>query len=58
MEDYNDRQISEIFGTNIGTINSKRRNAINKLCALRCVDKNTLPRKRKSGRKVNLPIKK
>ena len=58
LEDYNDRQISEIFGTNIGTINSKRRNAINKLCALRCVDKNTLPRKRKSGRKVNLPIKK
>lgn len=58
LEDYNDRQISEMFGTNVGNINSKRRSAINELCMLRCVDKSNLPRKRKSGRKVNLPIKK
>lgn len=58
LEDYNDRQISEMFGVNIGNINSKRRNAINKLCSLRSVNKSKLPRKRKSGRKVNLPIKK
>lgn len=58
LEDYNDRQISEMFGSNIGTINSKRRNAVDKLCVLRCINKNTLPRKRKSGKKVNLPYKK
>ena len=56
LEDYNDRQISELFGTNIGVINSKRRNAIDKLCDLTGIDKEELPRKRKSGRKANLPV--
>lgn len=56
LEDYNDRQISELFGTNIGVINSKRRNAVDRLCDLIGVDKDKLPRKRKSGRKANLPV--
>ena len=56
LEDYNDRQISEIFGTNIGVINSKRRSAIDRLCEITGIDKDELPRKRKSGRKTNLPI--
>lgn len=56
LEDYNDRQISELFGTNIGVINSKRRNAVDKLCELIGIDRDELPRKRKSGRKANLPV--
>lgn len=56
LEDYNDRQISELFGTNIGVINSKRRNAVDRLCELIGIDRDELPRKRKSGRKANLPV--
>ena len=57
LEDFNDRQISEINGSNIGTINNKRRVAVNKVCKACNYDKNSLTRKRKSGRKANLPIR-
>lgn len=56
LEDFNDRQISELNGSNIGTINNKRRIAVNKICKACNYDKNLLSRKRKSGRKANLPI--
>ena len=45
-----------VVGTNIGVINSKRRSAIDRLCEITGIDKDELPRKRKSGRKTNLPI--
>lgn len=50
LRDCNDRQISELNGTNIGTINSKRRDAINKLCKIQGIDYKDLPKKRKSGK--------
>lgn len=58
LEDFNDRQIGELSNNNIGTINNKRRKALEKLCKIYNVDKSKLSRKRKSGRKANLPIKK
>lgn len=57
LEDFNDRQISELNGSNIGTINNKRRVALNKICKACNYDKAQLVRKRKSGRDTNLPIK-
>ena len=56
LEDFNDRQIGELNDSNIGTINNKRRTAVNKLCKACDYDKNQLTRKRKSGRKANVPI--
>ena len=56
LEDFNDRQIGELNDSNIGTINNKRRTAVNKLCKACDYDKNQLTRKRKSGRKANIPI--
>ena len=56
LEDFNDRQISELNDSNIGTINNKRRTAVNNLCKSCDYDKSQLARKRKSGRKANVPI--
>lgn len=56
LEDFNDRQIGELNDSNIGTINNKRRTAVNKLCKACNYDKSQLTRKRKSGRKANVPI--
>ena len=51
MEDYNDGQIGEHTATNIGTINGKRRKAVNHICEKLGVDPKSLPRQRKNGRK-------
>lgn len=56
LEDFNDRQIGELNDSNIGTINNKRRTAVDKLCETYGFDKSKLTRKRKSGRKANMPI--
>lgn len=52
LEDYNDNQISTHTATNIGTINGKRRQAVSDLCNKLNIDKSSIPRQRKSGRKV------
>lgn len=51
MEDYNDGQIGEHTATNIGTVNGKRRKAINDICDKLGIDPKTIPRQRKNGRK-------
>lgn len=51
LEDYNDNQISLHTATNIGTVNSKRRCAISTLSEKLDINKNEIPRQRKSGRK-------
>lgn len=51
LEDYNDKQISKHTATNIGTTNSKRRDAVYKLSQELGIDKEDIPRKRKSGKK-------
>ena len=51
MEDYNDSQIGEHTATNIGTVNGKRRKAINNICVKLSIDPKTIPRQRKNGRK-------
>lgn len=51
LEDYNDGQIGEHTATNIGTINGKRRKAINDICEKLNIDPDSIPRQRKNGRK-------
>lgn len=51
LEDYNDGQIGEHTATNIGTINGKRRKAVNDICAKLNINPNSLPRQRKNGRR-------
>ncbi len=51
LEDYNDGQIGEHIATNIGTINGKRRKAINDICKQLGIDPNNIPRQRKNGRR-------
>lgn len=50
LEDCNDKQISSHTATNIGTINSKRRDAVYKLSEELGIGKEEIPRKRKSGK--------
>ena len=51
MQDYNDGQIGEHTATNIGTVNGKRRKAINDICDKLDIDPKSIPRQRKNGRK-------
>lgn len=51
LEDYNDGQIGEHTATNIGTINGKRRKAINDICKKLNIDPDSIPRQRKNGRR-------
>ena len=51
MQDYNDGQIGEHTATNIGTVNGKRRKAINDICGKLDIDPKSIPRQRKNGRK-------
>lgn len=56
LEYWNDRQISEAFGININTINQKRRSAVNTIAAALKIDKDTIKRNRRSGKKAILPM--
>ena len=50
MEDYNDRQIAELYAMHINTVNQKRRKAVIKLANTLGVDVSKIKRNRKSGR--------
>lgn len=54
IEDYNDKQVAEILGFHINTINEKRRQAISKLANNLNIDLIDVKRSRHSGRKKNL----
>lgn len=56
LEDWNDRQIAEYLGAHINTVNQKRRDAIDLLCAEMGVSKENIKRSRKSGKKASLPV--
>lgn len=56
LEDWNDRQIAENMGAHINTVNQKRRDAIDLLCEEMGINKNTIKRSRKSGKKASLPV--
>lgn len=55
LEDWNDRQIAEYLGIRINIVNQKRRDAINILSEQLGIDKSSVKRSRKSGRKASLP---
>lgn len=55
MEDYNDKQISELTGSHINTINHRRREALDKLCKELGVDRKSVKRSRKSGKFAGVP---
>jgi len=52
MEEFNDRQIAEMFGMHINTVNQKRRKAVIKLAQVAGVDATKIRRIRKSGKKA------
>lgn len=52
MEDYNDRQIAELYGMHINTTNQKRRGAVFKLAEKNGIDFSRIKRSRKSGKKA------
>ena len=52
MEDYNDRQIAELYGMHINTTNQKRRGAVFKLATKNGIDFSRIKRSRKSGKKA------
>lgn len=54
LEDWNDRQISELTGVHINTINQKRRDALDKLCKIFGTSRKDLKRNRKSGKKASI----
>jgi DNA-directed RNA polymerase specialized sigma24 family protein len=53
IEDYNDRQIAEMFGMHINTVNQKRRRAVFKIADTMGVDITKSKRARKSGKKIS-----
>lgn len=57
LEEWNDRQIAEEFGTHINTINQKRRQAVNKLAAKLGIPPSEIKRNRRSGKKATMPLK-
>ena len=54
MEDYNDRQIAELFSMHINTVNQKRRSGINKIASKLGIDPDRIRRSRKSGKNALL----
>lgn len=54
MEDFNDKQISEITGSHINTVNHKRRVALDKLCEAMNVERSQIKRSRKSGKTAGI----
>lgn len=52
MEDYNDRQIGELLGLHINTVNQKRRHAVSVLARILDVDESQIKRSRNSGKKA------
>ena len=54
LEDYNDRQIAEVFGMHINTVNQKRRKATMKLAIEQGIDIKKIKHSRKSGKKALL----
>ena len=52
MEGHNDRQIGEILGLHINTINQKRRMAISKLAQKLDIDETSIKRNRNSGKNI------
>lgn len=54
LENLNDKQIASQLGMHLNTVNSKRRESIDKLCKYFKVDPKTLKRSRKSGKNVIL----
>lgn len=57
LEDWNDRQIAENLGAHINTVNQKRRDAIELLCEELGMNKDSIKRSRKSGKKASLPTR-
>lgn len=55
LEDWNDRQISEVFSIHINTVNQKRRNAVRKLAKAYGISARDIKRNRKSGKKAIMP---
>ena len=56
LEEWNDRQMSDLFGMHINTINQKRRQAIGKIADHMGIEKEFLKRNRRSGKKAILPM--
>lgn len=56
MEDFNDRQIADMFALHINTVNQKRRRAVAKLAKATGVDITKIKRNRNSGKKALLPL--
>lgn len=54
LEDYNDRQISELYSMHINTVNQKRRKAVAKIAEATGHDISQVKRNRKSGKKALL----
>lgn len=54
MEDFNDKQISELTGSHINTINHRRREALDIICKELSVDRAEVKRSRKSGKLAGL----
>ncbi len=52
LEDWNDRQISEQFGTHINTINQQRRTSISEVAKKMGIPEEEIKRSRKSGKNV------
>lgn len=55
LEDWNDRQISEEFGTHINTINQQRRSAVEKIAMHYAIDMTDVKRSRNSGNGATIP---
>jgi hypothetical protein len=56
LEEWNDRQISEVFGIHINTVNQKRRSAVKQIAEKLNINLEEVRRNRRSGKNAILPI--